>query len=192
MPQKKFSSCLALIITFFLLSTGFAQETTDSVNWWQQTKDRIESIADKGAQEVYLSSYAHHGRDTYTPERIKELNQKAWGAGAGRTFRNAEGNDESLFFLSIRDSHFKPQLMVGYAYEWVFSIPKTPIEFSAGYTAMLVSRQDYFSGFPFPLPLPIAGVGTKRVKLMASYVPRLSGNKGNGDVLLLFARFEVE
>lgn len=192
MIRNFFSSCVIAIAAFLLSSTAYAQENTDSPGWWQQTKDRLGNIADNGAQEVYLSGYAHHGRNTYTSERIKELNEKAWGLGGGRTLRNADGNDESLFFLAIRDSHFKPQLMGGYAYEWVFNVPKTPVEFSAGYTAMLVSRQDYFGGIPFPLPLPIAGIGTKKSKLMMSYIPRLSSNKGNGDVLLLFARFEVE
>ncbi|PUA16446.1 hypothetical protein [Glaciimonas sp. PCH181] len=202
MPRKFLSSCLAALTTFLLLSTAYAQETTTepastnsttgSVGWWQQTKDRLGNIADNGAEEVYLSGYAYHGRNTYTPERIRELNEKAWGIGGGRTFRNADGNDESLYFFGIRDSHFKPQLMAGYAYEWVFNVPKTPLEVSAGYTAMLVSRQDYFGGFPFPLPLPLAGIGTKKAKLMVSYVPRLSGNKGNGDVLLIFARFQVQ
>lgn len=197
MYRKKFSFCRLAIITLIpvlSLSTACAQEaleTSDTPGWWQQTRNRLENIADNGAEEVYLSGYAYHGRDTYTAERIRELNEKAWGIGGGRTFRNADGNDESLYFFGIRDSHFKPQLMAGYAYEWVFSVPKSPIEVSAGYTAMLVSRQDYFGGFPFPLPLPIAGIGTKKGKLMFSYVPRLSGNKGNGDVLLIFARFEV-
>lgn len=171
-----------------------AQETpvtNNSADWWQHTKNRLGNIADNGAEAVYLSGYAYHGRNTYTAERIRELNEKAWGIGGGRTFRNTEGNDESLYFFGIRDSHSKPQLMAGYAYEWVLSIPKTPLELSLGYTAMLVSRQDYFGGFPFPLPLPLAGFGTKKVKLMASYVPRFSANKGNGDVLLLFARFEL-
>ncbi|QRX84669.1 hypothetical protein [Glaciimonas sp. PAMC28666] len=200
MYRKKTSfGHLAMIPLFTLLSISTAhaqlapsaQVPSDSASWWQQTKNRLENIADNGAEEVYLSGYAYHGRDTYSAERIRELNEKAWGIGGGRTFRNADGNDESLYFFGIRDSHFKPQLMAGYAYEWVFDVPKSPIEVSAGYTAMLVSRQDYFGGFPFPLPLPIAGIGTKKGKLMFSYVPRLSGNKGNGDVLLIFARFEL-
>ncbi|MGS0744021.1 hypothetical protein ACVBEF_19740 [Glaciimonas sp. GG7] len=196
MSRKFLYSGIAAITAFFMLSavipSAYAQETTDSSGWWQQTKDRLGNIADNGTNAAYISGYAYHGRNTYTRERIDELNEKAWGAGAGRTFRNADGNDESLFFLGITDSHKKPQLMAGYAYEWVFPIAKSPLELSVGYTAMLVSRQDYFGGVPFPLPLPIAGFGTKKAKLMASYVPRLSSNKGNGDVLLLFARFEIE
>lgn len=189
-----FFSCMTLLVA--VCSPVQAQETPDTTGWFsqtfQQTKSRLDNIVENGDQEVYLSGYAHHGRNTYTAERLRELNEKAWGLGGGRTIRNDKGNDESVYFLAIRDSHFKPQLMAGYAYEWVWNIPKTPVEVSAGYTAMLMSRQDYFGGFPFPMALPVASIGVKGAKLMASYVPRLSSNKGNGDVLLVFARFEVK
>ena len=142
--------------------------------------------------ELYVPGYSYHGRNTYTPEKLHDLNERAWGIGGGRTIRNANGNDESLFFMAISDSHFKPQVQAGYVHEWVFQVPKTPIEVSGGYAAMLVSRSDYLSHFSFPLALPVAGIGTKKAKLMFSYVPRLSKNKGNGDVLFIFTRFEVE
>jgi palmitoyl transferase len=51
---------------------------------------------------------------------------------------------------------------------------------------MLVSRADYFHSIPFPIVLPIVSLGRRDIKLRASYVPRLSQHKGNGDVLLLF------
>jgi hypothetical protein len=158
---------------------------------WQQTKNRISAIADQGGNELYLSGYAHHGRGTYTKEKLDELNEKSWGGGFGRTLRNASGNDESLYFMGISDSHRKPQLMAGYAYEWVWPIAGSGVEGGLGYTAMMMSRQDYFGGFPFPVALPVASLGVKGAKLMASYVPRLSKNKNNGDVLFLFMRVEL-
>ncbi|AMO93579.1 antimicrobial peptide resistance and lipid A acylation PagP family protein [Collimonas fungivorans] len=173
-----------------------AQETPDTTGWFSktltQTQDRLSNIANNGDMEVYLSGYAYHGRRTYTEEKLRELNEKAWGLGGGRTIRNADGNDESLYLFAIRDSHRKPQIMAGYAYEWIWNVPKTPVEVGAGYTAMLMSRQDYFGGFPFPIALPVVSLGVKGAKLMGSYVPRLSQNKGNGDVWLIFARFEVK
>ena len=42
------------------------------------------------------------------------------------------------------------------------------------------------------IALPVVSLGVKGAKLMGSYVPRLSSNKGNGDVWLIFARFEVK
>ncbi|MQR00361.1 hypothetical protein [Glaciimonas soli] len=178
---------------------GPLNTSTDSnVNpgWWKQTTnsilDRLDYITNNGSMELYVPGYSYHGRGTYTRERIDELNEEAWGIGGGRTIRNASGNDESVYFLAFADSHSKPELHLGYAYEWVFGIPKTPLEISAGYTAMLMSRADYFHHFPFPMALPLAGIGTKKAKLMFSYVPRLSKNKGNGDVLFIFTRFQVD
>ena len=137
-----------------------------------------------------MSGLAHHGRHTYTPEKLAQLNEHAWGLGYGKTLRNDRGNDESLYAFVIKDSHDHPQYMAGYAYEWVYQIPHTPLELGGGYTAMLMSRQDYFNSVPFPIALPVASIGTKKVKLMFSYVPRFSG-KNNGDVLLVFGRIEL-
>ncbi len=44
-----------------------------------------------------------------------------------------------------------------------------------------------FGGIPFPVPLPLISIGTKKEKRMFSYVPRLSQDGNNGDVLLIFA-----
>ncbi|MEO6921486.1 MAG: hypothetical protein ABI171_20965 [Collimonas sp.] len=179
-----------------MCASAHAQETPDTTGWFSktftQTKNRLDNIVDNGDMEVYLSGYAYHGRRTYTEEKIRDLNEKAWGLGGGRTIRNADGNDESLYLFAIRDSHWRPQIMAGYAYEWIWNVPKTPVEVGAGYTAMLMSRQDYFGGAPFPIALPVVSLGVKGAKLMGSYVPRLSQNKGNGDVWLVFARFEVK
>ncbi len=173
-----------------------AQETPDTTGWFKktfsQTKSRLDNIVENGDKEVYLSGYSYHGRHTYTEERIRELNKEAWGLGGGLTLCNESGNAESLYLFAIRDSHFKPQIMAGYAYEWVWNISKTPVEVSAGYTTMLISRQDYFSSVPFPIAIPVAGIGVKGAKFMASYIPRLSSNKGNGDVLLMFFRMNVK
>jgi hypothetical protein len=156
-----------------------------------QFKDHVAAIAAEGAPELYLSGYAYHGRDTYTPERIAELNEKAWGLGYGKTIYNARGDEESLYFLTIDDSHGRPQPMLGYAYQWTWPIRKSPLDVGVGYTAMLMSRADYYGGIPFPVVLPVASLGTRKYRVMASYVPRLSQNKGNGDVLLVFFRIAI-
>lgn len=165
-------------------------ETTETTSWWKSHKDHAVNILDKGELNLMVSGYAHHGRNTYTPERIAELNEKAWGLGFMETVRDVKDNEESLFGLAISDSHFRPQLQAGYTYQWMHDVAG-PIEAGVGWSAMLMSRTDYFAGFPFPVALPVASIGTKKNKLMAVYVPRLSKNKGNGDVLLIFARFDI-
>lgn len=94
--------------------------------------------------------------------------------GVGRRLCNAHGNDEVVYALGISDSHYQPQLMAGYAHEWIYPLGGSGLELGAGYTAMPISRQDYFGGFPFPIALPVASIGTRNIKLRASYVPRLS------------------
>lgn len=182
---------LASSSSFALFALPAAAQQSDASNWWQSVKSRAATIANDGEDALYLSGVAHHGRGTYTQEKLRELNEHAWGLGYGKTLRNAHGNDESLYGFVIKDSHRHPQIMAGYAYEWVHALGNTSLEVGIGGTAMLMSRQDYFGGFPFPVPLPLASIGTKNAKLMFAYVPRLSSNKNNGDVLLIFGRIEM-
>lgn len=196
MQSKRFVHRVFLSLAAFaplaLLPAPAAAGVWSTVSdWGDQSADRFRMIRDQGSTDLYLSGYARHGRSTYTPERLAELNENAWGAGVGRRLRNARGNDEMIYALGISDSHFKPQLMAGYAYEWIYPLGGSSMELGVGYTAMLMSRADYFGGVPFPIALPLASIGTRDIKLRASYVPRLSQQKGNGDVLLLFVSIGI-
>ncbi len=162
----------------------------DQPGWYERTKRKMTKIVDEGAMSLNLSGLAHHGRNTYTPEKIAELNENAWGLGFTKAIRDEKDNEELVYAMIISDSHYKPQPMAGYAYQWMKPIAGN-IEIGGGYTYSLISRVDYFKGVPFPVVLPVASIGTKNTKLMASYVPRLSKNKGNGDVLLLFVRIDL-
>jgi len=173
------------------ISMSAMAQQSDENSWWQSFKNRATEIADQGTDDLYVSGLAHHGRSTYTKEKLNQLNEHAWGLGYGKTLRNERGNDESLYGFVLKDSHRHPQYMAGYAYEWIMPIPHTPLELGLGGTAMLMSRQDYFGSIPFPLALPMASIGTKKARIMFAYVPRLSANKNNGDVLLVFGRFEM-
>jgi hypothetical protein len=159
----------------------------------QQAIAKIDATYRDGENDLYLAGYIHHGRNTYTPERIAELNENhAWGIGFGRTVRNALGNDETVYAMGVRDSHYQAQWMAGYAYQWTAPIAGTRLEVALGLTAQLMSRPDYFSHVPFPLVLPLASIGTRGTRLMVSYVPRLSKNKGSGDVLFFFVRIRLD
>lgn len=183
---------LALASSFASLpAPALAGALTTVSEWGSEAADRFRLIKDEGSTDLYLSGYARHGRNTYTKERLDELNEKAWGLGVGRRLRDARGNDDIIYALGISDSHYKPQLMLGYAHEWIYPVGQSGLELGVGYTAILMSRQDYFGGFPFPIALPLGSIGTRDVKLRASYVPRLSQNKGNGDVLLLFVSMGI-
>lgn len=192
LPVMTALNCAILLIIAVLAKPVLAQQA-DPSSWWQTAKHRAADIMNDGKLDVYLSGYIHHGRNTYSAERISELNEKnAWGLGIGKTVRNDKLNDESLYFFGINDSHFNPQWMAGYAYLWVGPIAKTRLEVSAGWTAQLMSRSDYFGGIPFPVVLPVAALGTQGAKIFFTYVPRISKNKGNGDILFVFGRIEID
>ena len=161
-----------------------------NASWWNQAKTKALDIYDNGERSIFLSGYALHGRNTYTPERIKELNELAWGIGFSNSIRDKKDNEESIYGLAISDSHFKPQFMAGYAYQWMKPLGDQ-FEAGLGVSGLLISRTDYFGGLPFPGVLPVASIGTRKTKLMAAYIPRVSRNKGNGDVLLLFVRIDL-
>ena len=158
--------------------------------WWKQAKTKTLDIYNNGETSIMLSGYARHGRNTYTPERIKELNELAWGIGFSNAIRDKKDNEELIYALAISDSHVTPQLMAGYAYQWMKPLGDQ-YEAGLGFTGLLFSRTDYFRGLPFPGALPVASIGTRNTKLMAAYIPRVSRNKGNGDVLLLFLRIDL-
>jgi len=168
----------------------FAQASNEQPGWYERAKRKMTKILDEGDMSLNLSGIAHHGRGTYTAERIAELNENAWGLGFTKAIRDEKDNEELAYAMVISDSHYKPQPMAGYAYQWMKPIAGN-IEIGGGYTYSLISRTDYFKGVPFPIALPVASIGTKNTKLMAAYVPRLSKNKGNGDVLLLFVRIDL-
>lgn len=205
---KKFTHSLCLLaFSLSIAPTSFSQEALapqlqpmaqaapeqpaqQKTSWWNQAKNETVNIFDHGEMSLMLSGYARHGRNTYTAERIAELNEKAWGLGFSKAIRNKKDNEESIYGLAISDSHFSPQFMAGYAYQWMKPLGDR-FEIGLGVTGLLISRVDYFSGVPFPGILPVGSIGTRSTKLMAAYIPRISQNKGNGDVLLLFVRIDL-
>jgi hypothetical protein len=181
----------SLISASFLISSQSIAQETEKPSVWARTKTVLGTIVEQHEWDVYLSGYAYHSRSTYSEERLKELNEKAWGAGMGKTFRNQKGNDESLYFMAIRDSHRHPQYMAGYTYQWIHPIiAGTKIEVGGGMTALLMRRVGWWGGAPFPAILPVVSIGTPGAKLMATFVPHTSSRKGKGNVVLLFAKFE--
>jgi palmitoyl transferase len=181
--SRKLLCCLTLLV---LCPPSYAEETAQC-----PAAEACPGSAEASASwDLYLSGYAYHLRDTYSKERIKKLNEKAWGGGLGRTLRNGRGNDESLYVVAIRDSREHTQWMAGYAYQWIYPVVSEKVEVGVGVTVAAVKRDDWYSGHPFPAVLPVASIGTQDVKLVLTYVPRISskGGKGKGNVALFMAK----
>lgn len=171
-----------------------ADEPSEKESIKEKTVEAAESafeyagrILDEGDNILYLSGYAYHDRGTYSEEKIESFNELAWGAGFGRTLIDAKGNSNTLFALAFLDSHEDIEAQVGYAREWRWQFAEHAAV-GGGFVAMLVSRSDIFNHFPFPAILPVASLEVHRVALMASYIPKLGGDGGNGNVLYIFGR----
>lgn len=157
-------------------------------SWLGRKCQRIQQAWDKGRNDLYLPFLAHHGRNTYTSQRISEFNEEALGLGYGRSIVTDRGRFrddwDGIYVMGFRDSHRDLQVMAGYAYQTYLGTET--VNFGIGYTAALTSRRDIAGGFPIPVLLPMASINYKDYSLMGAYVPRLSSNNGNGDVLFLF------
>jgi palmitoyl transferase len=90
---------------------------------WQSARTTL-PISGTRATANSISGVAHHGRSTYSTEKLNELNDTPGAWATARPLRNDKGDDESLYGFVIKDSHRHPQYMAGYAYEWVFRSPR--------------------------------------------------------------------
>ncbi len=161
--------------------------------FWTKTRTHVVDITEQGRWDLYLSGYAYHNRNSYSDKSLHKLNEKAWGAGIGKTLRNANGDDESLYFIGLRDSRRHAQFMAGYAYQWVHGFgADSGLEAGAGLTAAIIRRQGVLGGVPFPAILPVASIGTQSTKLMVTFIPHAAIRNNKGNVVLLFARFEFK
>ena len=196
---------MTTILRFFLLALllapGFVQAEEEKESITERVLEKTEVVAERtfdyakriindGDNVLYLSGYAYHDRGTYSPEKIAEFNEAAWGAGFGRTLIDENGNSNALFGLAFLDSHSDVQAQVGYAREWRWQFAEHAAV-GAGFVAMLVSRSDMFNYIPFPIILPLASIEVGPVALMTSYIPKLSGDGGNGNVLYIFGRINL-
>ena len=190
--------------TFFLFGLGASfychAETNPSVEEntvLEQVQSEIGKIVTQGKWDVTITGYAYHNPNTYTDNQLKALNDKAWGGGIGKVFRTNSGNDESIYAMVFRDSANYLQWSAGYAYQWIFPVASTGLELGAGLTAALISRHDVYNSVPFPALLPLVSIGSRNIKIMATYVPPISVNKGNGkkskgDLGLVFVKFAFD
>jgi hypothetical protein len=166
-------------------------EEGEAPQWWETIEDTVADISEHGKWNLYAFGYAYHNRARYSENALKKLNEKAWGPGIGKTFRNERGNDESLYVIALRDSRKHIQWTAGYSYQWIYRLTDRSLEVGGGFAAGLTRRIDRYHGVPFPTVLPVFSAGTQGAKVMGTYVPRFATTKDRGDVLLLFLRFQL-
>lgn len=163
---------------------GVAANSAPDAGWFDRAWDGTKRIANEGDRDFYLSGLIYHMPYAYTGERRGELNEAGWGGGLGKTLTDARDNQRMLYAMAIRDSHYKPQYMAGYAWmaRWTTG---GNMKFGLGYTAMLIARSDYSDYTPMPVILPLVSFGTERAALYATFVPF-------SNVLYAFGKFSFK
>ncbi len=178
----------SLVITAALLCHALARASAIG-DLWDDGVNEIKAVYTQGDDQLFVSGHAHHGRASYTSAKLATLNEHAWGLGWAKTLREGSGNvklHRGVYGLVISDSHKDPQFMLGYSYEKAYYFNKEWF-IAAGVAPMIVRREDMFSKLPFPAIFPLMSIGNQSAEMRLVYIPRLSKNLGNGDVLYLFA-----
>lgn len=149
---------------------ALAATPASDAGWFSRAWDGTKRIAIEGDLDLYLSGLIYHMPYAYTSERRGELNEAGWGGGAGKSLTDASDNKRIFYAMAIRDSHYKPQYMGGYAWMARWNIGGD-LKFGAGYTLMLIARTDYAHYTPMPVILPLVSMGTQKFALYATFVP---------------------
>ena len=151
---------------------------------------RAGRILREGRTDLYLSGYAYHGRGTYSRAKLDDLNERAWGIGAGRSLARGPRWGEGLYVIASRDSHGEIQAAAGYVRTWRWtSCPwVTP---GLGFTPFLWSRADVLGRLPFPAVLPVGTLELGRAALVISYLPPVHGRADFADVLGVLVRLSL-
>jgi palmitoyl transferase len=159
--------------------------------WWNATKGTVSEIMTEGDTEVYLPMMAYHDRNTYTPDKIKELNEGAYGLGVGKTKVNEKGNTEMLYVMSHLDSHGDVETNAGYG--WVKKMKVVgDVKVGIGYAAGLVSRSDIAGRIPVPFAFPMGTIDVGNASINAILIPKLNGGLNHGNVLFIFGKYTWE
>jgi lipid IVA palmitoyltransferase len=184
--------CLTALLAW-TSSAAQAQEESPCARAWEFIRSNCEGVrqAWKGNDwDLYLPGIIHHGRGTYTPEKIASYNENAWGGGVGKHFVDENQRTHFIYAAVYQDSHFKPEYFAGYGWlaHWK-PWGDSGLRFGGGYTISVTLKSSYSDyHVPVPVILPMAEIAWDRFSIMGTYVPRLSTNGGNGDVLLLWGR----
>jgi palmitoyl transferase len=175
------------LVLFVLLLFSFAPAwaSGEKPSWAKSAYNRLDQIWTQGNYDLYLSGYAWHNRATYTPEKIRGYNERAWGGGLGKSIYDEDGDWQGLYAMAFLESHSKVQPIAGYGFQKIGKVG-ADTRFGLGYTVFVTSHPAVMKGVPFPGILPLVSVGYKNATLYATYIP---GGRGAGNVLFMFGRW---
>lgn len=103
-------------------------------------------------------------------------NEQNWGAGVQYDFKMTESKWIPFVTASgFKDSHENPSYYAGGGTMRRFSFggEKGSVHLDAGVVAFLMTRKGFMNGHPFLGALPVASLGTDRVALNITYIPKV-------------------
>ncbi len=178
-------------IVFTLLSTLSSPLLADEVPrnaFASSIRKHVLRPYEQGQWDIYMLGYGWHSPDGYSRQRRKELNQRSYGAGAGRRWVDENGHEDLLYAFAFWDSHKKIEPIAGYARQWFTSPIGGVLSLGAGFTVAVTAREDILHYVPFPIILPIVSAKVHRASLMAAILPRL-GSVSKGTTVLAWGRY---
>lgn len=180
-------SCWAIALSLALpIGTTYAESLS---TWTSNTITHLESIWDKGTDEIYLPLYTYHLPYAYSQDKINQYTEYPMGIGFGRGLINEKDNWEGIYGMTFKDSHGIYQYMVGYGWIPMWNIGASQDwKYGVGATVFIMSRQDIMNYIPFPGALPIASISYKDLSLQTAYVP---GGQNVGNVLFTWAKWAL-
>lgn len=105
-----------------------------------------------------------------------DYNEENWGAGIQYDFK--QPNSKWIPFVTVsgfKDSNGNPSYYAGGGSmrRFAFSEAQDSIHLDAGVVAFLMTRKNYLDGAPFLGVLPVVSLGTDRVALNVTYIPKI-------------------
>lgn len=158
------------------------------VSWQRAALEEVRKVSTEGSVDLHLSGLYWHLPFAYPREKRARLNDAALGIGLGRSLAVPGGPERGVFAQVSRSSHFKPQYVAGY-----FRLARWPLagglQFGAGYAAFVFARSDVYHYLPLPGAAPLVSLGTDRVAVYVSFLPRIhDAITGTGNVFYLYVR----
>lgn len=180
------AACLALSGSLSYGSPVFSCDV--GAEWVRSFCERAARVANHGTWDAYVLGYGYHF-DRAKPEQVDPMNARSYGAGAGKHWTDAAGNEDLLFAFAFLDSHDHVEPVAGYARQWFTRPWLGGLQFGAGFAAAITARNDVLHYVPVPVVAPVASLRYRRASLMATVMPRF-GKVASASVVLTWARYE--
>jgi len=103
-------------------------------------------------------------------------NEENWGAGVQYDFKMTESKWIPFVTVSgFKDSNGNPSYYAGGGTmrRFAFGDEKNSLHLDAGVVAFLMTRKGFMDDKPFPGVLPVVSLGTDRVALNITYIPKV-------------------